>query len=102
MELQESDCGRTALHCAATYGHPDVVRMLLSRGADPSVEDRDKRDAAFLARKEGHHECRQILAQQSRERITALAGQAMIVSFIHSYTRVLISKVSYLVRCPDK
>jgi ankyrin repeat protein len=34
---------RTALWWAACNGHTDVVRLLLDYGADPSVQDADKR-----------------------------------------------------------
>ena len=32
---------RTALHQAATFGHPDVIPQLLAAGADPALEDND-------------------------------------------------------------
>ncbi|MEI9813157.1 MAG: ankyrin repeat domain-containing protein [Acidobacteriota bacterium] len=31
--------GITALHLAAQYGHLDIVKLLIQRGADPSIED---------------------------------------------------------------
>ena len=80
MEYRESDLRRTALHSAALAGHPDVVRMLLRRGADPAREDAEGRDAAILAKRVGHHECRQILLQEMRERFASLAAQTINVS----------------------
>ena len=32
--------GETALHCAASEGHPEVVRTLLSAGALPDIRDK--------------------------------------------------------------
>ena len=84
MRSRDPAQGPTPLHHAAMYGHPDVVRMLLNRGADPSAEDDSKSDAAFLARRAGHHECRQILSQHIRERIATLAQQATLVSIHYS------------------
>ena len=80
MGLQDPDRGQTALHTAAIYGHPDIIRMLLRRGADGSAEDKNKCNAAFLARKEGHHECRQILTHHTRERTASLAAKAVLVN----------------------
>jgi hypothetical protein len=36
--FRDSD-GRTALHIASCEGHPEVVELLLQRGADAAVED---------------------------------------------------------------
>ena len=80
MGVRDPDTEQTPLHVAALHGCPDVVRMLLRRGTDGAAEDRNKSNAAFLARKSGHHECRQILEQHARERITSLAGQTVQVS----------------------
>ena len=80
MGSRESDRGTTALHSAALGGHPDVVRMLLRRGADAAAEDEQGCDAGFLAKRAGHHECRQIIVQHSRGRFTSLAAQTITVS----------------------
>jgi ankyrin repeat protein len=77
MGSRESDRGTTALHSAALGGHPDVVRMLLRRGADAAAEDEQGCDAGFLAKRAGHHECRQIIVQHSRGRFTSLAAQTI-------------------------
>ena len=31
--------GRTGLHWAIPYGHLEVIRLLMERGADPSIRD---------------------------------------------------------------
>jgi len=33
--------GHTALQAASQNGHVEVIRILLSHGADPEIEDRD-------------------------------------------------------------
>ena len=35
----DGDHGGTALHAAATAGRPDLVQLLLARGADPAMRD---------------------------------------------------------------
>jgi ankyrin repeat protein len=42
--------GQTALHLAAASGHEDAVRMLIEKGANPTVKDRSGRTPADLAR----------------------------------------------------
>ena len=58
--------------------------MLLRRGADAAAEDKNKSDAAFLAKKAGFHECRQILSLHIKERIATLSAQAVHVRASHS------------------
>lgn len=43
IEAKDPRCGNTPLHsvCAASSAYPDVVRLLLSRGADISARNRD-------------------------------------------------------------
>lgn len=49
--LDERDTyGYTALHLASDRGHLAVVRLLLERGADPSLKDADELTALELAR----------------------------------------------------
>jgi ankyrin repeat protein len=44
----------TALHNAAANGHADVVRLLLSKDADPTLEYQSGCTALTLARKANH------------------------------------------------
>ncbi|KAF8527876.1 ankyrin repeat-containing domain protein [Hysterangium stoloniferum] len=50
------DYGYTALHLAADRGNTSVVKALLERGADTSVEDPDELTALHLAETCGHHD----------------------------------------------
>ncbi len=53
--------GLTPLHVAAGYGRTGMVRLLLDRGADPSVKDSGGRTPADTARRYGKDECAGIL-----------------------------------------
>ncbi len=46
--------GGTPLHTAAFVGDPEVVRMLLDRGADPLMTTDDGKTAIDIARERGH------------------------------------------------
>lgn len=48
--------GRTALHAAANNGHKKLVSHLLSRGADPNIQDSAGNTALHLAAASGHNE----------------------------------------------
>ena len=39
----------TPLHLAAQNGHSNMIELLLSKGADISIEDKDSRNALELA-----------------------------------------------------
>ena len=49
--------GETALHCAACWGQEEVVRLLLSRGANVNAANSDGMRALAFASSEGHDEC---------------------------------------------
>ena len=42
----------TPLLLAASYGHANIVQLLLERGADATVEDKNDKTAVFLAAEE--------------------------------------------------
>lgn len=55
VNVQDS-LGNTALMMAAKNGHGEIVRYLLSRGADPLLTNRNGDTAFTLASKAGHAE----------------------------------------------
>ncbi|KIJ05900.1 hypothetical protein PAXINDRAFT_20873 [Paxillus involutus ATCC 200175] len=59
MDLQVAARGKsfnTALHFASGQGHLDVVKLLLEKGADPYIQNKDLRTPLVLARDAGHDE----------------------------------------------
>ncbi len=54
--------GNTALHIAAWWGHSDVVSLLLSKGADPSLVNGVGHTAEQLARSAGKDETARLIA----------------------------------------
>jgi ankyrin repeat protein len=45
----KDDAGKTALHHAASWGHDEVVSLLLAKGADPNITALDGRTALACA-----------------------------------------------------
>lgn len=48
--------GRTGLHGAALNGHIQIVRLLLSHGADTNIQNDWGKTALMEAEREGHEE----------------------------------------------
>uniref|UniRef100_A0A2P2I1U9 Osteoclast-stimulating factor 1 n=1 Tax=Hirondellea gigas TaxID=1518452 RepID=A0A2P2I1U9_9CRUS len=48
----QNKLGDTPLHCASYRGHDAVVQLLLLRGADPQIKNKDAADARSLARRQ--------------------------------------------------
>jgi ankyrin repeat protein len=59
--------GFTALMTAAAEGQLEVVRLLLERGADPTLVDTDGDTALSFARQNGHTMVAQLLEDQLSE-----------------------------------
>uniref|UniRef100_A0A1I8IXX6 VPS9 domain-containing protein n=1 Tax=Macrostomum lignano TaxID=282301 RepID=A0A1I8IXX6_9PLAT len=53
---QRNERNWTPLHCAAFYGHLEVVQLLLDSGADPCALDFSGATGLHLAAMNGHHE----------------------------------------------
>ncbi len=47
---KQCEHGRTALHMASAWGHLDVVRFLMKKGADPTIRDNDGMTPPMVAR----------------------------------------------------
>ncbi len=60
LDARQED-GASALHIAAGGGDLEIVRLLVSRGADGSLEDRNGNVAAAVARSAGHVEIAEYL-----------------------------------------
>ncbi len=69
---QKDMWGWTALMHAAQLGHVDAVKLLLEKGADPDVQNRDGLTAAMLAQK--HHKVKAavLLEQWSKKKRLAM------------------------------
>jgi len=51
----QNNSGRTVLHYAAEYnGSPELVKLLLKRGADPKLKDNSGKTPADIARAKGN------------------------------------------------
>ncbi|XP_038599698.1 ankycorbin isoform X2 [Tachyglossus aculeatus] len=55
--------GKTAFHLAATKGHAECLRSMVTHGADVTAQDTAGHSALHLAAKNGHHECVKKLLQ---------------------------------------
>ncbi|KAJ1396008.1 ankyrin repeat-containing domain protein, partial [Ochromonadaceae sp. CCMP2298] len=59
--------GRTALHIASHFGHPEVVRLLLEKGADAEAKDTAGRTAMHYASVTGHLEVVRLLLEKGAD-----------------------------------
>lgn len=62
LETKDKD-GFRALQYAVFHGHTDMVRMLLSRGADTGSTEEDDDAPIFLAARQGHLEAARLLVE---------------------------------------
>ena len=58
--------GRTLLMCAASRGHTELVKELLSRGADATIVGKRSETAESLARAQGHMQLAESLAAAAK------------------------------------
>jgi len=60
VNAQKAD-GETALHLAAYYGHPEVARTLLYKGASLDIRNKAGKESLDLARLKGHQKVEELL-----------------------------------------
>ncbi len=87
--------GRTALHYAAEFGHADVVKLLLRRGASLEVLDKIKMTPLAVAAQQGHFECVKALVEgganiEARDKVRR-------TPLIHAVKNGSVTVASYLV-----
>lgn len=61
LNIQDDASGFTPLHCAAINGKKEVVELLISRGADLNLKDRNGRTPLKAAAERGHTEIDKLL-----------------------------------------
>ncbi|XP_012342329.1 ankyrin repeat and SAM domain-containing protein 1A-like isoform X2 [Apis florea] len=74
----------TALHCAAQYGHTEVVAQLLQYGCDPSIRNSRGESALDLAAQYGRLETVHLLVSTYPELIVPLRNSSSSVIFPHT------------------
>lgn len=62
-----SESGLSGLHLASIYGHDQVVRILLGRGADADSKDTYGRTPLFYATENGHLSVVEVLLEQGKD-----------------------------------
>ncbi|XP_063219765.1 myotrophin [Bacillus rossius redtenbacheri] len=63
VDVNKEIDGRPPIHYAADYGQKDVIKYLISRGADVNLKDKHGISALLAAVWEGHTDCVKILIE---------------------------------------
>ncbi|KAJ5700867.1 hypothetical protein N7493_011913 [Penicillium malachiteum] len=66
-ESTDSKLGRSALSWAAKHGHPDVVKLLLEKGADFNAKDSKGRTPLLFAAKKGYSDIVKLLLKKEAQ-----------------------------------
>ncbi|XP_043479675.1 uncharacterized protein LOC122509573 isoform X1 [Leptopilina heterotoma] len=74
----------TALHCAAQYGHTEVVSQLLQYGCDPCIRNSRGESALDLAAQYGRLETVELLVRTHPELISSLRCSSSSLIFPHT------------------
>jgi hypothetical protein len=61
QKINERNDGMTALHRAAEHGYAKIAAYLLSKGADPNIEDYENRTSLFRAQEKNNKEVEALL-----------------------------------------
>ena len=72
VNQQVGGARRTALHEACQHGHGELVRLLLARGADPTLSDREGYTPLIWASRNGRVEVVRCLLTDGRSPINAV------------------------------
>jgi ankyrin repeat protein len=87
--------GRTALHYAAEFGHAEVAKLLIRRGASLEVLDKVKMTPLAVAAQQGHFECVKVLVEgganiEARDKVRR-------TPLVHAVKNGSVTVASYLV-----
>lgn len=87
--------GRTALHYAAEFGHVEVAKLLIRRGASLEVQDKVKMTPLAVAAQQGHLDCVKALVDgganiEARDKVRR-------TPLIHAVKNGSVTVASYLV-----
>ena len=64
LDVQAGGYGGTGLHAACFRRHPNIVRMLLKAGSDPSIEDSDEMSSIDLTIWSGYPDVAEVVLEE--------------------------------------
>ncbi|KAJ6086758.1 hypothetical protein N7467_005672 [Penicillium canescens] len=75
---EKSTIGHTPLYLAATFGHDEIIRILLSRGASPSIEGGKHGNSVNAACANGHVVAAQLLLSHESSSMSSDDGESAL------------------------